>query len=80
MFGGWYSNEDLTDAYNFASPVTTNVTLHAKWKPLFTVNFDLKGGTSVVDPKTVVEGSLVTAPGDLCEKVMCLAAGTVMKG
>ncbi|MGF6356288.1 putative repeat protein (TIGR02543 family) [Paenibacillus sp. 4624] len=61
-FGGWYSNEGLTDAYNFASPVTTNVTLYAKWTPLFTVNFDLKGGAPVVDPKTVVEGSLVATP------------------
>ncbi|WP_186375594.1 InlB B-repeat-containing protein [Paenibacillus xylanexedens] len=64
VFGGWYSNEDLTDVYNFASPVTTNVTLHAKWTPLFTVNFDLKGGTSVVDPKTLVEGSLVATPAE----------------
>ncbi|MGQ8874138.1 InlB B-repeat-containing protein [Paenibacillus sp. TSA_86.1] len=64
VFSGWYSDEGLTDAYNFASPVTTNVTLYAKWTSLFTVNFDLKGGTPVVDPKTVVEGSLVATPAE----------------
>jgi len=64
VFGGWYSNEDLTDTYNFASPVTTNVTLYAKWTPLFTVNFDLKGGAPVVNPKTVVEGGLVATPAE----------------
>ncbi|WP_434752918.1 InlB B-repeat-containing protein [Paenibacillus amylolyticus] len=61
-FGGWYINEGLTDAYNFASPVTINVTLYAKWTPLFTVSFDLKGGASVIDQKTVVEGGTVAEP------------------
>ena len=31
-FGGWYTNSGLTTAYNFASPVTVNLTLYAKWE------------------------------------------------
>ena len=31
-FGGWYSNSGLTAAYTFASPVTENLSLYAKWE------------------------------------------------
>ena len=31
IFGGWYSDEDLTEAYNFSTKVTANITLYAKW-------------------------------------------------
>ena len=30
-FGGWYSDATLKSAYDFAKPVTGNLTLHAKW-------------------------------------------------
>jgi uncharacterized repeat protein (TIGR02543 family) len=30
-FAGWYKDDALTDAWNFASAVTANVTLYAKW-------------------------------------------------
>ncbi|MBR3318028.1 MAG: InlB B-repeat-containing protein [Atopobiaceae bacterium] len=30
-FGGWYSDAALKSAYDFAKPVTGNLTLHAKW-------------------------------------------------
>ena len=32
-FGGWYANSGLTQAYNFASPVTADLNLYAKWNP-----------------------------------------------
>jgi uncharacterized repeat protein (TIGR02543 family) len=31
-FGGWYSDTGLTQTYNFASPVTANLNLYAKWE------------------------------------------------
>ncbi|MDE6104225.1 MAG: InlB B-repeat-containing protein, partial [Clostridia bacterium] len=31
MFCGWYSDSDLTNAYDFDTAVTTNLTLYAKW-------------------------------------------------
>lgn len=30
-FGGWYSNSDLTIPFTFDTPVSTNITLYAKW-------------------------------------------------
>ena len=33
LFGGWYSDEALTAAYDFASGVTADVILYAKWAP-----------------------------------------------
>ena len=31
IFGGWDSDEDLTEAYNFSTKVTADITLYAKW-------------------------------------------------
>ncbi|MCL2212140.1 MAG: SUMF1/EgtB/PvdO family nonheme iron enzyme [Treponema sp.] len=31
VFGGWYSNPELTMLYDFTTPVTSNITLYAKW-------------------------------------------------
>lgn len=31
-FGGWYTDEAFTTAYDFTQPVTDNVTLYAKWE------------------------------------------------
>jgi len=31
IFDNWYSNEGLTVVYNFAGPVTGNITLYARW-------------------------------------------------
>ena len=31
VFGGWYTDEDRTSEYNFASKVRSDVTLYAKW-------------------------------------------------
>ena len=31
-FAGWYSDEGLSQKYDFSTPVTTNVTLYAKWE------------------------------------------------
>ena len=30
-FGGWYADEACTQAYDFSTPVTANLTLYAKW-------------------------------------------------
>ena len=31
VFGGWYSDEALTETYNFNTPVKETITLYAKW-------------------------------------------------
>ena len=32
IFGGWYTDSGLTQAYNFANTVTANLSLYAKWE------------------------------------------------
>lgn len=48
-FAGWYKDAARTEAYDFSSPVTENITLYAKWTPKanFTVTFDSKGGNEI---------------------------------
>ncbi|MBR0461630.1 MAG: InlB B-repeat-containing protein [Erysipelotrichaceae bacterium] len=36
-FGGWYSDEGLTQEYDFNTPVTGNITLYARWDILLLV-------------------------------------------
>lgn len=31
IFAGWYIDKELTDLYNFANPVTSDIVLYAKW-------------------------------------------------
>lgn len=33
-FVGWYVDNSYTEKYDFKSPVTTNITLYAKWNPI----------------------------------------------
>ncbi len=55
-FLGWYNGSTKWD---FTDPVTTDLTLTAKWG--YTVTFDAKGGTPV-DPQPVEVDGTVTAP------------------
>ncbi len=51
-FGGWYCNPELTDPYNFSSPVAYGFTLYAKWNEAYWgANTDLmpKDGSLVVE-------------------------------
>ncbi|MCL2444238.1 MAG: InlB B-repeat-containing protein, partial [Treponema sp.] len=63
-FDNWYSNSGLTDVYNFSTPVTSNITLYAKWNVVTTtVTFNSNGG-SAVESQTVNSGSIATLPAD----------------
>ena len=58
-FGAWYSNPELTSAYNFGSPVIGPLTLYAKWR--CTVTFETNGGSSVPLDQLVDIGALLTS-------------------
>lgn len=46
-FAGWFSDEALTQEYDFNSAVTKNITLYAKWTPnTYTITYVLDGGTN----------------------------------
>ncbi len=66
VFSGWYSDIDLTIAYNFTTAVvTSDLTLYAKWTlyvpTTYTVSFDSQGG-SVVEEQVVNEGAVAILP------------------
>lgn len=60
-FGGWYTDVNCTTAYEFSTPVNTDITLYAKWLAKYTVSFDTDGG-STVESQTVVTGNKATKP------------------
>jgi uncharacterized repeat protein (TIGR02543 family) len=42
-FGGWYADAGLTTAFSFATPVTADITLYARWTILLTLDIDGNG-------------------------------------
>jgi uncharacterized repeat protein (TIGR02543 family) len=61
-FGGWYSDEELTTAWDFdTDTVTENTTLYAKWTANVTYDGNGNtGGTVPLDGNTYTEGATVT--------------------
>jgi uncharacterized protein (TIGR02145 family)/uncharacterized repeat protein (TIGR02543 family) len=46
-FGGWYKEAACTNAYAFATAVTANITLYAKWTVnTYSISYTLNGGTN----------------------------------
>lgn len=66
-FVGWYKDAGLSEEFDFDTPVTSDITLHAKWSKdagkTFTVTFDSNGG-SAVETQAVAEGDVATRPAD----------------
>lgn len=66
IFKGWYKDEGLTEVWNFESPITSDMILHAKWEEIpaevyYTVTFNTNGG-STLEALTVLENSLINEP------------------
>ncbi len=64
VFGGWYTEEACKNVYDFAAPVTTGITLYAKWIKLCTVSFNMADHGTAIDPQKVEPGKTVTKPAD----------------
>ncbi|SDB85722.1 InlB B-repeat-containing protein, partial [Williamwhitmania taraxaci] len=64
-FDGWFKEEALTSAWNFATDVVSdNATLYAKWNAVvYTVIFNSQGGSSVSN-MNANHGTLLTRPAD----------------
>lgn len=63
-FLGWYLDDNLVQIYNFNTPVTSNITLYAKWtQNFYTVIFNSNGG-SIVESQSVVWGNKAKMPDD----------------
>ena len=62
-FGGWYTDAACTQAYDFATAVTGDITLYAKWTAVtYTVTFDANGKGTAPVAQTVAYGNKATAP------------------
>ena len=51
-FAGWYSDSALTTSFNFATPITANTTLYAKWTQN-TLTMDVPSTATINEPFTV---------------------------
>ena len=62
-FAGWCTDEAGTTSYDFEAPVTTDLTLYAKWTVnTYTVTFDANGGTVTPADAEVAYNTPVSAP------------------
>ena len=63
IFQGWYTDENYTTAYDFGSPVETDLNLYAKWKDGYRVVFQTAYGTAPAEQKVALNGK-ATKPAD----------------
>ncbi len=64
-FRGWYADEDFTDGFDFATPITGDMSIYAKWDVNeYTVTFETHGGTEVIEQTVnyneLLDGSIET--------------------
>ena len=63
IFAGWFSDAELNTAYDFNTPVTTDITLYAKWispkKLTLDLNYENSPAATVLD---VEGGAEITVP------------------
>ena len=60
-FDGWFTDKDYTKSYDFATPVTDDITLYAKWEiASYNVNFDSMGGSSLDNQQVTYNGTAAT--------------------
>jgi len=63
IFAGWYSDQALTTAFIFTTPITATITLYAKWTAVYTVTYNENnntGGSVPVDTNKYISGAIVT--------------------
>lgn len=60
-FVGWYTDSAGTNAWNFSSVVTGNMTLYGKWIKIPTIAFDTQGG-SYITPLRPAYNTTISAP------------------
>jgi len=64
-FGGWYTEAECTNAFDFAAPITGDITLYAKWTVVtHTVTFNANGHGTAPAAQTVEYGKTATKPAD----------------
>ena len=72
VFGGWYKEAACTNAFDFSTPITADITLYAKWTEegttptptTYTVTFDANGHGTAPAAQTVEHGKTATKPAN----------------
>ena len=65
-FGGWFTDEGCTAAYDFATAVTEDITLYAKWNEIWNVTLNYNyGETPVTKVVAVGKGEVMEEPSGL---------------
>ncbi len=69
IFDGWYTDNTYAMEYDFDTPVTSNITVYAKFIPegFYAVIFDTQGG-SKIEAQFVTDGDMPVKPGDPTRK------------
>jgi uncharacterized repeat protein (TIGR02543 family) len=74
-FAGWFSDAGLTTSFDFATAITSDKTLYAKWTSVtYTVSFNSNGG-SCVTSQSVAAGGTATQPTPVPTKTSYAFAG-----
>ena len=72
IFVGWYKDEALTLAFDFNTPILSNITLYAKWNEVsldkYTVSFETNGGTAILSITDIASHEKITRPIDPTKK------------
>ena len=63
FFDGWYSDANTSIPYYFNTPVTSSITLYAKWAKAWTVTFSLGLPTDINDKATIETENIYVKDG-----------------
>ncbi len=58
IFSGWYADSEFNEAYDFSSPVVSDLTLYAKWINLNDVSLDVKDQLQISTDGSTLSGSI----------------------
>ena len=62
-FGGWYIDNTYSAPYDFSTPVTSDITLYAKWNiNTYILSFNTMGGTSIPSQKVSYRNRAIEPP------------------
>ena len=64
VFGGWFTEAECTNEYDFNKTVSDNFTLFAKWTQKFTVSFNMGGHGTQIPSQEVLSGNTAARPAD----------------
>jgi uncharacterized repeat protein (TIGR02543 family) len=63
VLAGWYTDEALTIAYDFDTPLTADITLYAKWEiAVYTITYHTNGSDNIADATYTIESEDLTLP------------------